>query len=364
MIRLDRDGAIAVLTIDNPPVNATSQAVRRGLLDALGSAAADAQTAAIVIIGAGGRYSAGGDVRELGNTALNLPSLLDTIALIEASNKPVIAAMQGVALGGGLELALACHYRIGTAPLKVGLPEVTLGVIPGAGGTQRLPRLIGPHAALEIISSGRHVEAAEALRLGLLDLLVEGPLLAAAVAFARSAVQRQLPLPVSRRSERIAAIDPDLFEDFRRAHAVAWRGQLAPWRIVDAIEQACTRPPEAGAGFERAAYVECQSSPQRAALAYLFTARRAAKKSDLAARTPLIAARLRAVPETAEGDSMQWSGAAAWPQDFADAVADEGRRLLADGIAMSAAEIDVVAVDTLGFPAHCGGPMYAAATSA
>jgi 3-hydroxyacyl-CoA dehydrogenase len=280
MIRSERVGDIAVLTIDNPPVNATSQAVRQGLLDALSAASSDTRVAAIVLIGANGRFSAGGDVRELGNTALNQPSLRDTIALIEASAMPVIAALDGIALGGGLELALACHYRIGRAGVKVGLPEVTLGVIPGAGGTQRLPRLIGPSAALEIITSGRHVQADEALRLGILDELAIGDLLEAAIELARRALLAGVrPQAVSARTDRIRNIDPGLFEAFRDQHRQAWRDALAPWKIVQAIEYACTQPLDVGLRYEREAYVECQQSPQRAVLAQQFMARRAARKT-------------------------------------------------------------------------------------
>ncbi len=246
MIHIERFDGAAVIAIDHPPVNATSQAVRQGLLDALASAIADDTIGGIVIIGRHDRFSAGGDVRELGNTALNRPSLRDSIALIERSPKPVVAAMTGVALGGGLELALGCHARVGADPLKLGLPEVTLGVIPGAGGTQRLPRIVGAQAALDIATTGRHFSAREAHALGLLDALCEqGRLLETALLQLRS-VRTNEPAP---RSE--VTVDPDVFARYRESRRAQWEGQLAPWLIVDAIEYACTRPNKASLSSAR-----------------------------------------------------------------------------------------------------------------
>ncbi len=332
MIHLQRFDGAAVIEIDHPPVNATSQAVRQGLLDALASVIADDSLGGIVIIGRHGRFSAGGDVRELGNTALNKPSLRDSIALIERSPKPVLAAMTGVALGGGLELALGCHARVGADPLKLGLPEVTLGVIPGAGGTQRLPRIVGAQAALDIATTGRHFSASEAHALGLLDAICEpSRLLETAL--------RQLPSVCmnARAPRNDTAVDLEMFARYRESKRAQWEGQLAPWLIVDAIEYACTRPPEAGLAFERQAYERCQTSPQRAALAYLFSARRRAAKGGLDARAQAIAQAL----------GRQ-----------SDSLADAGDRLIAQGLAQNAEEVDVVAVDRLGFAAHLGGPMY------
>ncbi|WP_341917974.1 enoyl-CoA hydratase/isomerase family protein [Hydrocarboniphaga effusa] len=218
MIHIERFDGAAVIAIDHPPVNATSQAVRQGLLDALASAIADDTIGGIVIIGRHDRFSAGGDVRELGNTALNRPSLRDSIALIERSPKPVVAAMTGVALGGGLELALGCQARVGADPLKLGLPEVTLGVIPGAGGTQRLPRIVGAQAALDIATTGRHFSAREAHALGLLDALCEqGRLLETALLQLRS-VRTNEPAP---RSE--VTVDPDVFARYRESRRAMGR---------------------------------------------------------------------------------------------------------------------------------------------
>lgn len=332
MIHIERFDGAAVIAIDNPPVNATSQSVRQGLLDAIASAIADDTIGGIVIIGRHDRFSAGGDVRELGNTALNKPSLRDSIALIERSPKPVVAAMTGIALGGGLELALGCHARVGADPLKLGLPEVTLGVIPGAGGTQRLPRIVGAQAALDIATTGRHFSARQAHSLGLLDALCEqGRLLEAALQQLQAV---RMNASAQRKDE---AIDLALFDRYRESKHAQWEGQLAPWLIVDAIEYACTRTPEEGFAFERQAYERCQTSPQRAALAYRFAARRRAAKDGLDSRVQAIA------------DALV---------EHADSLADTGDRLIAQGLARSAEEIDVVAVDRLGFAAHLGGPMY------
>lgn len=384
MIRSECVGEVAVVTIDNPPVNATSQAVRQGLLDAITAALRDPRTEAIVVIGAGGRFSAGGDVRELGNTALNQPSLLDTIALIENSRVPVIAAMTGVALGGGLELALACHYRIGAAPLKLGLPEVTLGVIPGAGGTQRLPRLVGAAAALEIITSGRHLDADEALGIGILDAIAGAEdLRQQAVDFARRVGGTLGDSPLHRRA--VPKVDLGIFDRFRSAHAEQWRDALAPWKIVQAIEYACTKPAEEGRRYERAAYVECQASPQRAALAHLFIARRQARKNALDERKSQIATTLRVVLVAAierhraagftAGQISHSLRVAGWTAVGADTTATDepqihigetitaslvsaARKLIDTDHIADAAEIDLISVDGLGFSIYRGGIIF------
>ncbi|HET8883318.1 MAG TPA: enoyl-CoA hydratase/isomerase family protein [Solimonas sp.] len=345
MIKQHLCNSVAVLTLDHPPVNATSQAVRQGLLDAVRAALADARVTGIVIIGARDAFSAGGDVRELGDASRNAPSLRDVIERIESSEKPVVAALAGYALGGGLELALGCHARIGIAPLRVGLPEVTLGVIPGAGGTQRLPRIIGAEAALDVMTSGRHLPADEALRLGILDALVDAPLEDAAVQFVRSGAATG---PATR---RLAPPPPAFFAQFRAAHRAAWHGLLAPWKIVDAVESLYRLPRAQAAAVEREAYLQCQASPQRAALGHLFTVRRALRAQRDEDREAVIAARLRA--------AVSLSGE--WTQAEVDALAAAGRVLLTDGSARSADEIDLVAVDRLNFPAFLGGPMFGAA---
>jgi 3-hydroxyacyl-CoA dehydrogenase len=269
---------IAILTVDNPPVNAMSMAVRGELLEGVRRVAADAQVRAAVIIGAHNTFIPGADIKEFGRP-IHGPSGRDVIAAIEMAGKPVIAALAGNALGGGLEIAMGCHWRVAVPAVKLGLPEVNLGLIPGAGGTQRLPRLVGPAAALDLVTSGRHIDGRRALELGLVDELIEGDLLEGAVAFARRVVADPPPLPIAReRSDRMANAAPTLFSDVRQKNAKKWKGLLAPWKIVDCIEAACSRPFAESYALELSAYDECKVSPQRAALTYVFSAERTAAK--------------------------------------------------------------------------------------
>jgi 3-hydroxyacyl-CoA dehydrogenase len=197
---------------------------------------------------------------------------------MEATRKPVVAAIAGTALGGGFELALACHWRIAAESAKVGLPEVKLGLIPGAGGTQRFTRLAGPEAALDAITSGTHIPAPRALELGLVDALAD-EVVAAAIAFARQAAQENRPLRiVSDVSDKITGVKAGLFADFRKKIQAKARGQLAPFRIIDSIEAACTEPKEEAFRIEREFFLECRSSPQRKALVHVFFAEREARK--------------------------------------------------------------------------------------
>src|ERR1700722_3132760 len=186
-VAYELQGAIAVLTIDNPPVNALSVDVRKGLLDAIRRAASDRAVAAVVVIGKGRSFIAGADIREFGKPS-QPPRLIDVIAEIEACPKPVVAAIEGFALGGGLEVALGCHFRVGTPRAQVGLPEVKIGIVPGAGGIGRLPRLIGLEPALKMMVSGDPVRGVKARELGIFDAVVEGDLLSEAIAFAQRAV--------------------------------------------------------------------------------------------------------------------------------------------------------------------------------
>jgi 3-hydroxyacyl-CoA dehydrogenase len=353
VIELHRHDEIAVLTINHPPVNSTSQAVRQGLLDGVRTLLDDDAVAGIVVIGANARFSAGGDVHELGDANRNVPSLSDTIRVIEASRKPVVAAMTGYALGGGLELALGCHWRIGMRPLRVGLPEVTLGLIPGAGGTQRLPAVIGAEMALDLITSGRHVAADEALALGLLDALVEAPLETAAVQFLRQLLSSATT--VSLRQTKAHHVSAAFFDAYRKQHADAWRGQLAPWKAIDAIEACCLKP-AAAAALERAAYLECQQSPQRAALAHVFLSRRKFRDGLDETRASLIAHRLMTAAGIAE-DGIAPREALLSDRAMRE-MAAQGRVLMREGIASCEEEIDLVAIETIGIPAHLGGPMF------
>src|SRR5438067_1390939 len=202
-VDLKREGDVAIITIENPPVNALRHEVRAGLIAAL-KQAEDPAIKAVVITGAGRAFSAGADISEFGRP-LQPPGLHEVISKIEATPKPVVAAIHGTALGGGLELALACHSRVANRTARVGLPEIKLGILPGAGGTQRLPRLIGPEKALEAIASGDMIPADRAHALGIVDALIDGDVVSGAVAFARGAVGKPLKL-VRDREDKIAAV--------------------------------------------------------------------------------------------------------------------------------------------------------------
>lgn len=273
------DGKVAVLEIDNPPVNATSIPVREALSAALKQAASDESVEAVVIKGSRAMFPAGADIKEVASGLSNrFPTLRDLQAQMEAFEKPIVAAIEGVALGGGFELALTCHWRVSSADAKVGLPEVKLGVLPGAGGTQRFTRLAGPEAALEAITTGNQIPSARALQLGLIDFVAEDAV-AEAIAFAHRAAAEQRPLRLaSTESAKIGSIDPEIFAAFRKKLASRARGQLAPWNIIECIEAACTRPKDEAFRLERELYEECRNSPQRKALVHVFFAEREARK--------------------------------------------------------------------------------------
>ncbi|MBI1775794.1 MAG: enoyl-CoA hydratase/isomerase family protein [Proteobacteria bacterium] len=278
VVGYERRDSVGVITIDNPPVNAVSRPVRQGLLDALAQAAADAEAKSIVLIGAGRTFIAGADIREFGKP-IEPPGLDTVIAAVETSAKPVIAAIHGTALGGGLEICLGCHYRVAVASAQVGLPEVKLGILPGAGGTQRLPRLIGAKEALEMITTGKFVRAAEAKALGIIDAIVAGDLLEGAVGFARStnpsdALARRL----RDRDDKLvdARGNKALFGDYRSQVKKRARGQESPLRCVDAVEAAVTLPFDEGLKREREIFLELVSSPQSRALVHAFFAEREA----------------------------------------------------------------------------------------
>ncbi|MDB6044257.1 MAG: 3-hydroxyacyl-CoA dehydrogenase [Gammaproteobacteria bacterium] len=270
---------VVVLEIDHPPVNALSLAVREGLLAGLKQAGADAAVKAIVIAGANGTFPAGADINEFASgLVLKSPITREVQAQMEATSKPVVAAIAGTALGGGFELALACHWRIAANSAKVGLPEVKLGLIPGAGGTQRFTRLAGPEAALDAITSGTHILASRALELGLVDALADD-VVAEAIAFARRAAQENRPLRiVSDLADKITGVKANLFAEFRGKIQAKARGQLAPFRIIDSIQAACTQPKDEAFRIEREFFLECRNSPQRKALVHVFFAEREARK--------------------------------------------------------------------------------------
>ncbi len=291
----ERRDKVLVVTLDHPPVNALSAAVRRGLLDALQAAAVDPAVAAVLIVGAGRNFIAGADIREFGQPPLP-PLLPEVCRAIEDSAKPVVVALHGAALGGGLEIALAAHYRLAVPGAKLGLPEVLLGLLPGAGGTQRAPRLIGAQAALDLMLSGRHVGAEEAHRLGLVDRVAHSDdTLAEGLAYAQELLAAGAPVrragdaqALADRAAAQAALDAAREETARRT-----RGLFSPPKIVDAVEAALTLPFDAGLRRERELFVACLDSPQRAGLVHAFFAEReAAKAPEARGATPRPIARV------------------------------------------------------------------------
>ncbi len=288
---LTQDGDVAIVTLNSPPVNALSANVRDGLYEGFKAAiASDAK--AIVLICDGRTFIAGADITEFGGPSKGA-SLPDVQAMMENSPKPVIAAIHGTALGGGLEVALCAHYRVAVPSARVGLPEVALGLLPGAGGTQRLPRIVGVEAALDMMTSGRHVPATQAQPMGLVDELVEeGKLKEGAIAFARKAVAENKPLVKVRENNaklEAAKGHPEVFADFRKANARKFRGFLAPEYNIRCIEAAVNSPTfEEGMGVERKLFMELMTGPQSAAQRYYFFAERQANKiPDVPDDTPV-----------------------------------------------------------------------------
>jgi 3-hydroxyacyl-CoA dehydrogenase len=287
LVSLRNEGDVAVITIDNPPVNALSHAMRSALVDALARARADTGAKAIVIVCVGRTFIAGADIAEFGKP-VRVPSTLDVIAAIEASEKPVVAALHGTPLGGGLEVALACHYRVAAPDTRPGLPEIKLGLMPGAGGTQRLPRLVGMDKAMGMILSGDQISASEARDAGLIDAVVEGDLTAGAIAFARDRASQPLVL-AKNRDEKLA---PDRAnpEKFEAAAAVALkraRGRKAATSAIEALRGALTAPVERALAHERALFLELVASEESKAQRHIFFAEReAAKLPEIAAVKP------------------------------------------------------------------------------
>ena len=294
-VRLERDGDVALVIVNNPPVNALSWHVRQGLFDGM-TQAVESGAKSIVVICDGRTFIAGADISEFGGNVPKAAGLQEVQAAMEDAPVPVIAAIHGTALGGGLEVALCAHYRVSVASAKFGLPEVNLGLLPGAGGTQRLPRLVGVPKALEMMTTGRHVSSAEAQAGGLVDEVIAGngldELRAAAVAFANKAVAENLPLVrVRDRDDKVAEAkgNDQLFADFRKSIARKTRGFLAPEYNIQCIEAAANLPFGEGLKVEGKLFMELMTGPQSGAQRYYFFAERAANKiPDIAKDTPLI----------------------------------------------------------------------------
>src|SRR5881227_789560 len=281
LVRFENEGGIGVITVDNPPVNALSPGVPQGITAAIDRGNADPAVKAMVLIGAGRSFIAGADIRQFGKGPPRPAPARRHYDVMDQSDKPIVAAIHGYALGGGLETALACHYRVAVPSAKVGLPEVQIGILPGAGGTQRLPRLVGPKAAMELITSGRHVPAAEALKLGIVDEIIpEGDLKNAAIAFARRIADKR-PLPRIRdRDDKLAEAkaDPGMFEAFRKSIARRARNQRAPYACIEAVEAACNLPFDEGCALERRLFEQQVGSEEARALRYAFFAEREVAK--------------------------------------------------------------------------------------
>jgi 3-hydroxyacyl-CoA dehydrogenase len=275
VLSIDVSGDIAVVTVDNPPVNALGQALRQGLWDAVETLDAEASVRAVVLVCAGRTFIAGADVTEFGKPPVP-PHLPDVVARIEGAAKPWVAAIHGSALGGGFEVAMGCRFRVALDSASVGLPEVSLGIVPGASGTVRTPRLAGVEAAVDLVTTGRPVKATKALATGLVDAVVTGDLRAEAVAFARAALERPLPPPVSARP--VTSPDAAWWEAQRAAIAKRAKGEVAPLRALDCLRFAAERPFDAAMAQERATFLDLRGSDQAAALRHIFFAERAAPR--------------------------------------------------------------------------------------
>ncbi|MEG0316955.1 MAG: 3-hydroxyacyl-CoA dehydrogenase NAD-binding domain-containing protein [Comamonas sp.] len=273
------DGEVLVVSINNPPVNALGQAVRAGLLAAVEQAAANAAVKALLIVGEGKAFIAGADIREFGKPAV-APSLPDVCNALEASDKLVVAAIHGAALGGGLEVALSAHYRVALPKALLGLPEVSLGLLPGAGGTQRAPRVMGVKAATELMLSGKHLSAKAALAAGLVDVLVDSSdPLAAGLAYARNllaagaAVRRTRDIAIADKAGALADLEALAAETAKKA-----RGLFSPLKIIECVKAAVELPFDQGLAKERELFVQCLESPQRQGLVHAFFAERETAK--------------------------------------------------------------------------------------
>lgn len=280
VVKLERRGLVSVLLLNSPPVNALSANLREGMLEGLKAAGADKDTQSIVLACEGRTFIAGADISEFGQ-ALRGPDLHTIFGAMEASPKPIVAAVHGTALGGGLEVALACHYRVAIASARFGLPEVTLGIIPGAGGTQRVPRVAGVEKAIEWMTTGAMISAEEALKHGLIDEIVQGDLVEGAVKFAASvASSGRKHVLVRDRDEKLAPFrgKPEYFEQARKQAAKNSRGMIAPAYAVTAVEAAVNLPFDQGIKREHELALELVDSPQSKAMRYFFFAEREAGK--------------------------------------------------------------------------------------
>jgi 3-hydroxyacyl-CoA dehydrogenase len=278
-ISTQRHGDVLIILSNNPPVNALGAAVRQGLVAAIEQAEADDAVSAVVIACEGQTFFAGADITEFGKPPV-MPWLPQVVDRIEACSKPVVAAIHGTALGGGLEVALGCHYRVALPSAKLGTPEVKLGLLPGAGGTQRLPRVAGVRKALEMCAGGNPISAKDAFDCGLVDRLIEDDLIVHAVAYAEE-VRDVRPLPKSsERQYKINECDLTVFDEFRKENARKFRGFEAPEANIRAVKVSCEKPYEEGVIEERKLFMELMSGTQAKAQQYFFFAERKAAKIE------------------------------------------------------------------------------------
>jgi 3-hydroxyacyl-CoA dehydrogenase len=283
VVKVERHDAVAIVMVDSPPVNALSAAVRKGILEGVKSASADPQVQAIVIACAGRTFIAGADITEFGKPPQS-PSLHEVIVLIENTPKPVIAAIHGTALGGGLELALGCHFRVATKDAKLGLPEVKLGLLPGGGGTQRLPRAVGPELAVKMIVTGEFLSAQDALKNGLIEEIVDGAPAVGGEAFARKVLAEKRPLRKLRDddSKLVAAkADKSIFTNAAAAANKRNRGLEAPLAAAEAVSHALDMPFDEALKTERELFLKLMNGDQSKAQRYAFFAEREAAKVDV-----------------------------------------------------------------------------------
>ncbi len=279
LVRLSKEGNIAVITVDNPPVNSMTPGVPEGISEAIAAIEKDPSVAAAVLIGAGSSFIAGADINEFPKMVSGekdpADNFMPLMLQIENCSKPVVADIHGNALGGGLETAMACHYRVAMPSAKVGQAEVGLGVIPGAAGTQRLPRLAGIAKAIEMCTEGKPDKAADALEFGILDKIIEGDLLTGAVAFAKEVAGK--PAPKTReRLEKLGTPEQNapIFAAARETAKKKFRGLLAPFKAIDAIEATTKLPFLEGCEVEENLFAECVRSTQSQALVHVFFAER------------------------------------------------------------------------------------------
>lgn len=300
LVQFTQSGDVGIITINNPPVNALSPGVPEGISQAIDRLERDASLGAAVLIGGGNTFVAGADIKEFGKITSGKPrgaGLLPLLLKIEDCSKPVVMAIHGNALGGGLELAMAGHYRVAVRSAKVGQPEVKLGIIPGAAGTQRLPRLAGVAKAIEMCSEGNPITAEEALDFGIVDRLIEGDLLASVLAFAHEIIQKPI-LKTRERNNKLGAPEQNsaIFATARENARKKQRGMNAPLAAIDAVEAATKLPFDEGCKVEQKLFTECLFSPQSKALIHVFFGEReVAKIPDIAKDTPLYPVRTAGV---------------------------------------------------------------------